>query len=148
MQIHTKRQHRKRKHLWSSSQTLNWENNVRNTKTWTKPMEGTLRCTLGSQAQHPDSLEDHIWYIQQSTSTHTKHIHNIQQPNSNHTQTHCELFHQIIHKTLSNTQNTRQTDPLTEHHIQYKDMTSHSQQLRPKRQYNKVRITTNKVLTN
>ena len=34
----------------------------------------------------------------QSTSTHTKHIHNIQQQNSNHTQTHCKLFHQTIHK--------------------------------------------------
>ena len=36
--------------------------------------------------------------IQQSTSTYTKHIHNIQQQNSNHTQTYCELFHQAIHK--------------------------------------------------
>ena len=41
-------------------------------------MEGTLRCTLGSQAQHA-----HTRSIQQSTSTHTKHIHNIQQQNSN-----------------------------------------------------------------
>ena len=30
--------------------------------------------------------------------THTKHIHNIQQQNSHYTQTHCELFHQTIHK--------------------------------------------------
>ena len=30
--------------------------------------------------------------------THTKHIHNIRQQNSNYTQTHCELFHQTIHK--------------------------------------------------
>ena len=29
---------------------------------------------------------------------HTKHIHNIQQQNSTHTQTHCELSHQTIHK--------------------------------------------------
>ena len=42
-------------------------------------MEGTLRCT-----QHADSLEDHTRSIQQSTSTHTKHFHNIQQQNSNH----------------------------------------------------------------
>ena len=61
-------------------------------------MEGTLRCTLGSQAQHAHSLEDHTWYIQQSTSTRTKHFYYIQQQNSNHTQTHCELFHQTIHK--------------------------------------------------
>ena len=56
-------------------------------------MEGTLRCTLGSQAQHAHSLEDHTWSIQQSTSTstHTKHIHNIQQQNSNHTETVNQL---------------------------------------------------------
>ena len=61
-------------------------------------MEGALRCSLGSQAQHTHSLEDHTWSIQQSTTTHTKHIHNIQQQNSNYTHTHCELFHQTIHK--------------------------------------------------
>ena len=61
-------------------------------------MEGALRRSLGSQVQHTHSLEDHIWSIQQSTTTHTKHIHNIQQQNNNYTQTHCELFHQIIHK--------------------------------------------------
>ena len=38
------------------------------------------------------------WSIQQSTTTHTKHIHNIQQQNSNYTHTHCKLFHQTIHK--------------------------------------------------
>ena len=31
-------------------------------------------------------------------NTHTKHIHNIQQQNSNYSQIHCELFHQTIHK--------------------------------------------------
>ena len=67
-------------------------------------MEGALRCSLGSQAQHTHSLEDHTWSIQQSTTTHTKHIHNIQQQNSNYTQTHCELFGE----TLSNTQYTKQ----------------------------------------
>ena len=53
------------------------------------------------------SLEDHAWSIQQSTTTHTKHIHNIQQQNSNYTHTHCELFHQTIHKHCQtrNTQN-------------------------------------------
>ena len=61
-------------------------------------MEGAFRRSLGSQAQHTHSLEDHTWSIQQNTTTHTKHIHNIQQQNSNYTQTHCELFHQTIHK--------------------------------------------------
>ena len=52
-------------------------------------MEGALRRSLGSQAQHTHSLEDHTWSIQQSTTTHTKHIHNIQQQNSNYrTPTH------------------------------------------------------------
>ena len=63
-----------------------------------KPMEGIFRCTLGSQAHHAHCLEDHTLSIQQSTSTHTKHVHNIQQQNSNNTQTNCELFHQIIYK--------------------------------------------------
>ena len=70
-------------------------------------MEGALRRSLGSQAQHTHSLEDHTWSIQQSTTTHTKHIHNIQQQNSNYNHTHCELFHQTIHKHCQarNTQN-------------------------------------------
>ena len=61
-------------------------------------MEGALRRSLGSQAQHIHSLEDYAWSIQHCTTTHTKHFHNIQQQNSNYTQTHCELFHQTIHK--------------------------------------------------
>ena len=61
-------------------------------------MEGALRRSLGSQAQHTHSLEDHTWSIQQSTTTNTKQIHNIHQQNSNYTHTHCELFHQTIHK--------------------------------------------------
>ena len=57
--------------------------------------------------RHSHSLEDHTWSIQHSTTTHTKHIHNIQQQNSNYTHTHCELFHQTIHKHCQarNTQN-------------------------------------------
>ena len=74
-------------------------------------MEGALRRSLGSQAQHTHSLEDHSWSIQQSTTTHTKYIHNIQQQNSNYTQAHCELFHQTIHKHA-----THKTDALTEQH--------------------------------
>ena len=70
-------------------------------------MEGALGRSLGSQAQHTHSLEVYTWSIQQSTTTHTKHFHNIQQQNSNYTQTHCELFHQTIHKHCQtrNTQN-------------------------------------------
>ena len=72
-------------------------------------MEGTLRCTLGSRAQHTHSVEDHTRSIQQSTSTHTKHIHHtlrIVSPNNS--------------QTLSSTQQTRQTDTLTKQHKQIK----------------------------
>ena len=58
-------------------------------------MEGALRRSLGSQTQHAYSLVDHTWSIQLSTTTHTKHIRNIQQQNStlrivspNNSQTH------------------------------------------------------------
>ena len=102
-------------------------------KTQTKHMEGALRRSLGSQAQHTHSLEDHTWSIQQSTTTHTKHIHNIQQQNSNYTHTHCELFSPNNSQTLSSTQHTKQTDTLTEKHTTYKDTTLHSLLLRSKR---------------
>ena len=36
-----------------------------------KTYRGTLRYTLGSQAQHTHSLKDHTRCTQQSTSTHT-----------------------------------------------------------------------------
>ena len=74
---------------------------MRHTKTQTKHMEGAPRRSLGSQAQHTYSLEDHTWSLQQSTSTQTK------QQNSNYTQTQCELFHHTIHKHCHtrNTQN-------------------------------------------
>ena len=36
-----------------------------------KHMEGALRRSLGAQAQHTHSLEDHTWSIQQSTTTPT-----------------------------------------------------------------------------
>ena len=62
-----------------------------------KPMEGTLRYTLGSQAQHAHTLDDHTHYIQKSTTTHTKHFHYIQQQNSNHQQT-LRIVSQTIHK--------------------------------------------------
>ena len=43
-------------------------------------------------------------YPTEHQHTHTKHIHNIQQQNSNYTQTHCELFHQthceLFHQTI------------------------------------------------
>ena len=75
-------------------------------------MEETLRCTLGSQAQHAHSLEDHTWSIQQSTFTHTKHFHNIQQQNT----TTPKHIANCFTKQFTNTQHTKQTDTLTEQH--------------------------------
>ena len=46
--------------------------------------EHLYRCILGTQAQHAHYLEDST----QSTSTHTKHFHNIKLQNNNHTQTY------------------------------------------------------------
>ena len=80
-------------------------------------MEGALRRSFGSQAQHTHSLEDHTWSIQQSTTTHPKHIHNIQQQNSNYTQTHCELFHHK-HCQTRNTQNKHRHINRATHNIQ------------------------------
>ena len=48
-------------------------------------------------------MEDHTWSTQQRTTTHIKHIHNIQQQNSSYTQTHCELFHQTFTNTVKHT---------------------------------------------
>ena len=86
-------------------------------------MEGTLRGTLGSQAQHAQSLEDDTRSIHQSTTTHTKHIHNIQQQNSNHTQNTLRIVSPNNSQTLSNTQHTRQTDTPTEQRTKCKDIT-------------------------
>ena len=65
---------------------------------------------------HTHSLEDHTWSIQQSTIAHTKHIHNIQQQNSNYTQTHFELFYQTIHKHATHKTN-RATHNIQEYNI-------------------------------
>ena len=93
-------------------------------------MEGALRRSLGSQTQHTHSLEDRTWSIQQSTTTHTKHFHNIQQQNSNYTQTHSELFHQTIHKHCQtrNTQNKRHINRAT-HNIQGYTITLNTSQV-------------------
>ena len=58
-------------------------------------MEGTLTCTLGSHAQH------RTHYIQQRTTTYTKHFHNIQQQHPNY----CEWFHHTIHKHVTHKAN-------------------------------------------
>ena len=68
-------------------------------------MDGTSRCTLGSQAQHTKYLEDHTRSYQQNTYTHTRHFHNIHQQNNNHSQKYCELFNQTIHSHVAHKTN-------------------------------------------
>ena len=112
---------RRAKHLWSSSQFPECGDNFRHRKTQTKHMEGALRCSLGSQAQHTHSLEDHTWSIQQNTTTHTKHIHNIQQKMA----TTPKHIVNCFTKQFTNTQHTKQTDILRvqhtriQHHTHY-----------------------------
>ena len=91
----------------------------------------TEEITSDIQKHKQDIWKEHL-------DAHCDHRHNT------HTQTYSELFHQ----TLSNTQHTKQTDPLTEKHKTYNDTTSHSPLLWSKRQYNKAKITTHKVLIN
>ena len=79
-------------------------------------MEGALRRSLASHAQHAYSLEDRTWSIQQGTTTHTKHIHNIQQQNSKHKKNTLRIVSPNNSQTLSNTQHTKQTDAT--HNIQ------------------------------
>ena len=78
-------------------------------------MAGALRRSLGSQAQHTQSFEDHTWSIQQSTTTHTKHIHNIQQQNSNYTHTHTL---RIVSPNNSQTHKTNRHINRATHNIQ------------------------------
>ena len=76
--------------------------------------------------EHLDAHWDHrhsthiIWKtIRVLSNRAPPHTLNIQQQNSNYTQTHCELFHQTIHKHATNRSINRETH-------QYKDTTSHS----------------------
>ena len=86
-------------------------------------MEGALRRSLGSQTQHTYSLKDHTWSIQQSTTTHTKHIHNIQQQKA----TTPKRIANCFTKQLTNT--VKHATHIINRHINratYKDITSHS----------------------
>ena len=96
-------------------------------------IRGTTRTFFGRPYRAPTpTLNTSITFNNKITTT-PKHIANCSPNNS---------------QKLSNTQHTRQTNPLPEQHIKYKDITSHSPQLNSKRHQNKVKITTHKVLTN
>ena len=73
-------------------------------------MEVTLRCTLGSQAHHAHSLEDRTWSIQQSTSP----TRNTSITFNNKIATTPKHIENCFTKQFTNTQHTRQTDPLTD----------------------------------
>ena len=77
------------------------------------------------------SLKEHAWSIQQSTSNHTKQLLIIQQPNYIHI---LRIVSPNNSQTLSDMQHTKQTDLLTDKYKIYKDIISHSPQLRSTRQ--------------
>ena len=73
-------------------------------------MEGASRRSLGPQAQHTHSMENHTWSIQYTQ----QQLHHIQQQNNKHTQTYCELFHQTIHKYRPTHKTNRPIDRATQ----------------------------------
>ena len=85
-------------------------------------MEGTLRCTLGSKAQHAHSLET-IHCLSNIAPPLTL---NTSITFSNKEQQHPNTLRIVspnTSQTLSNTQHTRQTDTPTEKRTKYKDIT-------------------------
>ena len=90
-------------------------------------MEGTLRCTLGSQAQDIHSLEDHT----RSNRAPPPILNTSITFDNKITTTHIA---NCFTKQVTNTQHTRQTDPLTEQYIKHNDITLHSPQLMSKTQ--------------
>ena len=114
MQTHKKKQHKKSKHLWSSSQTPKWGDNFRDTKTQTKHMEGASRRSLGQRTQHTHSMEDHTWYILYSTSNHTQKL-----PSHSTKKTYCELFHQTFSNPVKHaTHKTNRSNDMATQNIQ------------------------------
>ena len=76
-------------------------------------MEEASTRSQGPQVKHTYTMEDHTWSIQLSTSNHTQ-LHHIQQQNSLHTQTYCELFHQTIHEHCQTHTTNRSIDRVTQ----------------------------------
>ena len=111
-----------KQNIWKDHLDAHWDHR-HNTHILWKTIHG-----LSNRAP-PTTLNNSITLNNKITNT-TKHIAN------------------CFTKPFTDTQHTKQTDPLTEQHKTYKDITSHSPLLRSKRQYNKVKITTHKVLTN
>ena len=85
---------------------------------------GAVGARVCEVYRHADVYLCRVCILWQGTTTHTKHIYDIQQQNSNYTQIHCECFTR---------QFAKQTDTLTEKHTTYKDTTSHSLLLMSKR---------------
>ena len=76
--------------------------------------------------EHLDAHWDprHNTHTLWKTTTHTKHIHNIQQQNSNYTQKHCELFHQPFTNTVKRaTHKTNRHINRATHNIQVYNIT-------------------------
>ena len=121
MQNHTKKQHKVRKHLWSSSQTLKWGDKLRHTK--------------HKQNLWKEHLDAH-WDHRNNTNILCKTIHSLSNRAPPLTLNTSITFNNKIATTPKHISkeftHTRQTDTLTEQHIKYKDITLHSLLLRSK----------------
>ena len=114
--------HKLKQNLWKEHLDAHWDHGHNTHIIW-KTIHGL------SNSAPPPTLNTSITFSNKIATT-PKHIAN------------------CFTKQFTNTQHTRQTYPLTEQHIKYKAITSQSPRLRSKRQYNKVKITSHKVLTN
>ena len=97
-----------KQNIWKEHLDAHWDHR-HNTHTLWKTIHGLSNRLMATyKAVMKPALEyaSSVWCCC-CLPTHTKHIHNIQQQNSNYTHTHCELFHQTIHKHCQarNTQN-------------------------------------------
>ena len=73
-------------------------------------MEGVYRRSLGPQAQHTHIMWKTIHGLSNRAPKPHTQLHRLQQQNSKHTQTYCELFHQTIHKRYNITLTTSQVE--------------------------------------
>ena len=94
--------------LWKEHLDVHWDHRHNTLILW--------KIIQGLSNRAPPSTQNTTITFSKKIATTPKHISN------------------YFTKQFTNTQHTRQTDPLTEQHINYKDRTSHSLQLRSKRQ--------------
>ena len=112
-------------------------NNIRRANTC-DPALKLLNEEITSDIQKHNIWKEHLdahWDHRHNTHTLWKTIHGLSNrapphtlntsitfnnKNSNYTHTHCELFHQTIHKHCQARKHTKQTDTLTEQHTTFR----------------------------